>query len=455
MANKPRICEGISRQWGKSFKLPDLLLFCTGYFRGREDILFVDKKKVFTALEIDRKRLNNTFLVLMKEGLLSKNKEGCFCRHALTPEGRKAYGHLYDAIVRTTLIPGAHKCNGYLGDILNQLRDPVNIMRSVYYVMKGLDLDIVAIYQEDRIRRKDSGEILLIKELADSEGLLDIPFESLVGKLTYAGMRHSDLPPYMSTKSITDAIVNAELLRRRLRERDAFEMFIDIVRNSEVQPAYRIFAVVGMINCIRVLEGHDAAIRMIDDFFKVTSEPVYKSMLKKCKADILSYYSYSEALTIYSSCLKSLKHKFPLLRSATLNNKGVVYFIMSDWKQAIKCWREALHLSQDNGLVWAAALIKLNIADSLAKEGRYSRAKRMLGESRKFLISVDDLEGLSGYHFNMALVYTEEGNRDLALDHYRKSEGFPLRYVEKIKEQRGVVIARFKEKGWDPPEFLE
>jgi hypothetical protein len=112
-------------------------------------------------------------------------------------------------------------------------------------------------------------------------------------------------------------------------------------------------------------------------------------------------------------------------------------------------WRESLRSSQDHGFEWSAALTKLNIADSLAKEGKYSRAKRVLGVSKRFFVSVNDLEGLSWYHFNMALVYAEEGIKDLAMNHYRNYKEFPHRYREKVEEETGVVIARFKEKGWD------
>ena len=434
----------------RAFDLADILLFGVGYLSDRDEGSQCDQGKISSALKVDRKRLGRAFETLHARGLIQERKGGV-CGKVLSGEGMRKYGTLYEHITTMTFDPEIHRCEGNLGSALRSFKDPANIMRIVHCVMAGVDLDVVALNHEERLRRGDSSEMLLLKELVDSRGDLDQPFEGLVNRLMLGGKVPEDLPSIEPGGSIVDELVTAELLRRQLKENEAFTRFVNVLRNrSGPDSAYRIFAVVGMINCIKVLEGHEAAMKEIGQFLSVTTHPPYRVMLMKCQADILSYSDHHGSIKLYLSCLKAINRLgLPQLHVAILNNIGVMHFIMEDWKEAKKYWKKSLRISRENYFEWMEAIINLNLSDLLAKEGKHARAKRILGGSKKFFMSVNDTEGLSGYHFNMALVHIEEGNRELALKHFVRYEEFPIRYREKREEERKAFKERFGEKGWD------
>jgi hypothetical protein len=85
----------------------------------------------------------------------------------------------------------------------------------------------------------------------------------------------------------------------------------------------------------------------------------------------------------------------------------------------------------------------------MSRNGKHKRAKTLLSEAKRFFTSEDDQEGLSGYHYNAALVSADEGNRELSLKHFRVCLGcesvpeviWEIRYAE--------INHRFEKMGWD------
>jgi tetratricopeptide (TPR) repeat protein len=147
--------------------------------------------------------------------------------------------------------------------------------------------------------------------------------------------------------------------------------------------------------------------------------------------------------------LNRLKH--PSLETAIYNNMGIPYLEKGDWTNAERSWRKALRIARENRFFWLEAVTKLNIADALAHSGRCQRARKVLAESKSFFVSVGDEEGMSMYHFNMALVCIEEGNKGKSIDHFHKYAEFPFTYIGKKLKLRQVMNERFREKGWHEP----
>jgi len=85
----------------------------------------------------------------------------------------------------------------------------------------------------------------------------------------------------------------------------------------------------------------------------------------------------------------------------------------------------------------------------MSRNGKHKRAKTLLSEAKKFFMKEDDQEGLSGYHYNSALVSADEGNKELSLKHFRKcldcgsvpSVIWGIRYAE--------MNGRFEKMGWE------
>jgi hypothetical protein len=60
----------------------------------------------------------------------------------------------------------------------------------------------------------------------------------------------------------------------------------------------------------------------------------------------------------------------------------------------------------------------------------------MMYDQRHVMEKIGDVEGLSDVPFNLAIVSTEEGKIDTALEYFRTTEDFPSHYPAKRDERR-------------------
>jgi tetratricopeptide (TPR) repeat protein len=437
------------------FGSKDLILFVIGYLGERKDIMQSPNRKIIAqSLDMTEKTMNNRLSELRNQGFLESKKQSRVAGHVLTIPGRRIYGSLYDIVMSTNLTPEQHRCEGRMEKVLPAFRDPADIVKVVFHVMTERKLDIVSVYKFEQAKNPGSKEMILLKELLDVEGTLDMPFEKMIDLYTLIGKGPQEIFE-MDSESILDSIIYADFLRRQMMVHEAKGIYSDILRNrAGPRSGYRIFCLVGLIMCTKVTDGHKAALKMVDDFLMTLNAPAFKVMMTKTKADLLIYSDLAEARRLYRSCINSLKNlKLYALECGTYNNLGVAYFREGNFKEAERCWEKVLSISRDRDYYWIEAVTKLNYADAKARSGDIGKADRLLEEAFGFFTSVNDIEGISGYHFNKAIVSVHKGDRDRSLEHFRKCDEFFAVYKEHREMQREELRKLFIERGWDAPVF--
>ncbi|MBN1389209.1 MAG: tetratricopeptide repeat protein [Candidatus Thermoplasmatota archaeon] len=432
--------------------LCNLILFCAGFFNER-NIRFTNRRVLCSSLEITISWIDKTLSFLEDRALLVKDRPGVIFEHKLTPKGWKYYENLKKEVSKTVFSPELNECEGKVWDILNVLKEPANIAIVTDVVMNGREFNVFSLYDMEMAMREDSQDKQILKGLSDRKSDLTGSFESMVEKWTIACKGPKEFRSFSTPVSILNETLYAERLRKQMKYDEALSIFIQIVKDrSGLDSSYRIFSIVGMINCMRSIGGEHIALEMTEDFLKSVKDPRPLVMLKKCKADILRSENKNKALEIYSSCIKSLNRmRLPALKVGVYNNMGIAYLDLSKWNEAEKSWKQAMKIAKEYGYVYYEQIIKQNIADVMAHKGKWLTARKILSETRRFFDETADHEGLSGYHFNMALTYVEEGRKEMALHHYTKCEKFKLMPMRRKAIYRQVMNERFARKGWDEP----
>ncbi|MDG6224998.1 MAG: tetratricopeptide repeat protein [Candidatus Thermoplasmatota archaeon] len=435
----------------------DIILFSIGYLRGRQkEVPSLDKRKLSTALDIKTDTLNKRLSEMRRAKILEKQRIDGVCGHVLTGIGRERYREIHKRIMDLELRPDLHSVSELcrLGDVIEYLSDPYNVVRVAYCVSRSKPLDAVHLIQDDRAMRPGSKENAMINELVLTDGKADRSINDLIEELTLVGKRGPALEDPRSFDSVPYAIISAEMKMRRGSDLEAMAIYGSLLRDrAGLDPAYWIFCIIGIIKCTKVLEGQEKALELVERSLYAVKDPAFRAMLNKNKGDILQDMKrYSESEETYRSVLMALKRlQMPNLKVMVLNNLGVLYFRQGLEDKAKDRWKKARTISVREDLPWVEAICNVNLSDVYARAGQFKNAKELLSKSKQYFLSINDLEGLSGYDFNMALVCVEEGNRDLALHYFSRCEDFPLQYLKKRAERRAVLIERFERRGWEKP----
>ncbi|MDG6224999.1 MAG: tetratricopeptide repeat protein [Candidatus Thermoplasmatota archaeon] len=435
----------------------DLMIFSIGYLRGRQkEVMPINKKQFAEVLDVSGETINRNLATMRKVGMIVKVKKDGVLGHALAEKGRERYREIHSRMMDMDLKPDLHSVSNLcrLEDVIEYLRDPYHIVLLAYSVSRGKKLDVVDLIRLDRARRPGSKENEIINELLRTKGSVGQSMNELIEDLTLVGKKDPGIGDDLDYDSVPNALITAEMRIRRGRDLDARRIYQTLLRNrAKLDPAYWIFCIIGLIRCTKVLEGQESALELADRFLETVEDPAYKAMLKKIKADILQDMKrFKESEETYNSIIKTLKRiNMPHLNMMVLNNVGVLHFRQGREDKAVDCWKKARTIAVKNDLKWAEAISNVNLSDTYAKEGNLKTAKEILRKSKKIFEKIDDQEGMSEYNFNMALVTVEYGNRELALDYFKRCEDFPLQYREKRVERREVINERFEKKGWEKP----
>ena len=142
------------------------------------------------------------------------------------------------------------------------------------------------------------------------------------------------------------------------------------------------------------------------------------------------------------------RKNFPILSITVLNNLGVMYFRWGKFELAEDNWMKSRKLARKKNLLWAQAIIDMNLGDHIAhNQKRIKRGKDLIRNARKIMESLKDMEGVADSHFNYALVCIEEENFSLAMKHFIISMKYPIFDETKRSERIKVFNERLETHG--------
>lgn len=122
--------------------------------------------------------------------------------------------------------------------------------------------------------------------------------------------------------------------------------------------------------------------------------------------------------------------------AACLNNSGVVYYLTSRFREALRNFDHALLLYvtlRDNK---AMGRIYNNVGNIYRAQSDFPQAVRFLMKGLKIREEMGDSSGMSSSYNNIGLVYSDQGNNDMALVYFRKS----LQIKENLDDNSGIYF---------------
>ncbi len=281
------------------------------------------------------------------------------------------------------------------------------------------------------------------------EGSSSDHFEEVLKFSSLYGVCFEDLgdDPKRSLERPIDLLLEAELSRRKGEVGNAKGIYENLLCKPEgLNENSWLLCFIGFVQCLINENKMDASVQLIDEMLEKTKEPVHKAALKKLKADLFQDIGREdEASSLYHSCLGTFNKKdHPVLRTAVLNNLGVLYFKNGNHRAASKMWKEAMKIARREGLTWMTSIASVNLADVHSMHGKTRLALDYLRKARKVMKETGDLEGLSAVDFNMAIVQIDKGNLSLAEKYFKRSRSFPLTYEKKIAEREKAYNERLE-----------
>jgi tetratricopeptide (TPR) repeat protein/predicted transcriptional regulator len=274
-------------------------------------------------------------------------------------------------------------------------------------------------------------------------------FEEVLKCSSLYGVCFKDLgdDPKRSLERPIDLILEAELSRRKGEVGNAKAIYENLLCKPEgLNENSWLLCFIGFVQCLINENKIDASVQLIDEMLEKTNEPVHKAALKKLKADLFQDIGKEdEASSLYHSCLGTFNKKdHPVLRTAVLNNLGVLYFKKGNHRAASKMWEEAMKIARKEDLTWMTSIASVNLADVHSMDGKTRLALDYLRKARNVMKETGDLEGLSAVDFNMSLVQIDKGNLSLAEKYFKRSRSFPLTYEKKLAEREKAYNERLE-----------
>ena len=434
---------------------------------GREDILIwyfgliqeyeetIDRDKLKRVLGLRKNTIGQYLSRLKKAGILTslKGKKDEDPNIKLSQKGEERFIEISEKISTKILHPSENHTSRsvHLTSIMGYLRGPYEKVRLLDSLYIKKNSNIQATMGEITSHRKDSISSAYMKEVQSIRNV-DLSFGSLNDILGRSSIYNSCLEQedgfhLIRTYNIDDILLQAEILRRNNVIDEAKCIYCGLLRRNEGLEANRwLLCFSGMIHCMIYENEIERAIELLDEAIRPTTDPIQKAFLKKIKADIIQDLDrFDEASMIYKSCLGSFQEKkFPLIRSAILNNLGVLYMRKGEDSIATGLWEDALKIARKQNLPWMISMASINLADAYSLNGSMDKGMKLLGKARTVMKGSGDGEGLSAVDFNMALVQIEKGDLKRAWYYFNRSKEFPLSYRLKIEERERVFKERLK-----------
>ncbi|NNF19984.1 MAG: tetratricopeptide repeat protein [Flavobacteriaceae bacterium] len=134
---------------------------------------------------------------------------------------------------------------------------------------------------------------------------------------------------------------------------------------------------------------------------------------------------YNQAIAYYNQAMEYYRQlpKNNALERSILNNIGVLYQEQGKDRQALEYFDEVLE-NQEAGIQHTSEYARLlaNRAYSLLRTGLTDQGMNTFKRAIDLQDSLSDLSGLSRSHYNLAIHYQENGDKEKALYHVRQAE---------------------------------
>ncbi|MBN1389434.1 MAG: hypothetical protein JXA22_02215 [Candidatus Thermoplasmatota archaeon] len=426
----------------------EMLIFIYGYFDNRVP----EKVMICRCLGIDQKTFEKRIGQLMREGLFTGKKHS-EQEYGLTGSGMSEYERIREYMAEMEISPELHGVGRIykLDPILPFIKDPEVLIFLVRTVARKEKKNLPVLLSGRMNSASSSRYRELVEEFNREDVKISRSLDISIRDLTFIGSDPAELVRSSSPTSANEAILEAELLRRCGNAQGSMDLFRHVLSTDIMDPGCWICGIVGIIQCTKTIDGPENALTLCDRILAETVlDPSHRSFLIKTRADLLSDLKrYRDADEAYNTALGIARSKKQVcLPGMIMNNSGVNLFRAGELSKAEKVWYSARKYCRSNGLHWTRVISEINLADIEGKKGNFRKAGNLLRSAHDFMEKVGDLEGLSGVHFNMALLRIEEGKPERAIYYYKRSEEFPLVYENKREERRDVMRERFKEKGW-------
>ncbi len=128
------------------------------------------------------------------------------------------------------------------------------------------------------------------------------------------------------------------------------------------------------------------------------------------------------ALYYYNLVYKQNVDDLPREKITLLNNKANAYIFISDYKNSIKCYLEAIEIADSINYAYGKALIKSNLANLHFEWDEFEKAIEVYKESIVYLEEFGVLTNLAINYVNIGIAYNSLNNVDSSLVYLEKSK---------------------------------
>jgi len=439
-----------------AFPGKELTLFGVGYVGKNIISNGYEKRDIVDAIGISPGSLDRYLAQLTNSGYLEKN-EGpkVVCGHSLTGTGKERYEEVHDRMLDIFLTPEQHSVQVVCSfrSLLNYINDPLLILKIVSDTFHGKKMDIREILQHSNLLSPDSGFNTMINEiLSIPEEGTSISVEELLRVLTNIGIRSDETRSRMYDPDRIRSLLAIAEFKRRSGDMEEAQFLYDQVLQllPGLPPNIWIIAYTYRLKCMMGSGRHDEVMKLIEHSTPLVKNSVHRAMIIQIKADLLSLKGeYEESEKLYRSCLGVYFAKqLPILSITVLNNMGVMFFRNKQNDIAERMWRKAYRIAREKELLWAQAVIGMNLGDHIAfNKGKVKRGKDIVRNARNIMERLNDMEGISDAKFNYALVCLADGKVSLAMKHFNESMKYPILDGLKRDERIRVFNERLEYNG--------
>jgi len=155
---------------------------------------------------------------------------------------------------------------------------------------------------------------------------------------------------------------------------------------------------------------------------------------------LLEERKYQEALTDYQAFIQQERKKSlpDLVKiSESLNNIGICYYLMNNYREAINWFEEALQEDLKTGIMKSVATRYNNLGMACKQLGLYDRAAEYYKKALVLDEEQNDLHSIAISYNNLGSIYDSWGRYDTAIYYYDKS----LKYKELLNDSSGMAIS--------------
>lgn len=123
--------------------------------------------------------------------------------------------------------------------------------------------------------------------------------------------------------------------------------------------------------------------------------------------------------------------------SESLNNIGICYYLMNNYREAIPWFEEALEEDHKTGIISNIATRYNNLGLAYKKLGLYDRAADYYKKALSLDEAQNDIQSIAKSYNNLGSIYDSWGQYDTAIYYYDKS----LKYKELLNDKAGMAIS--------------